>query len=52
MISVPRDEIANIKRTGKSTMPDGLLRPFSADEMRDFLAYFMGPTQVAAPGAP
>jgi putative membrane-bound dehydrogenase-like protein len=52
MISVPRDEIANIKRTGKSTMPDGLLRPFSANEMRDFLAYFMGPTQVAGPGAP
>ena len=46
LISFPRDEIASIKRTGKSTMPDGLLRPFSADEMRDFLAYFMGATQA------
>jgi putative heme-binding domain-containing protein len=45
-VTVPRAEIAAIEPTGRSTMPDGLLRPFTADELRDFLAYLQGSAQV------
>jgi len=45
---IPRSEIAELEETNRSTMPDGLLRPFTPAELKDFLAYLQGTAQVEA----
>ena len=48
MFVIPRSEIVELEETGRSTMPDGLLRPFTPAELKDFLAYLQGTAQVDA----
>jgi putative membrane-bound dehydrogenase-like protein len=47
--TIARDEIEEAKTTGQSLMPDGLLQPFTPDQIRDLLAYLMTTEQVALP---
>jgi putative heme-binding domain-containing protein len=47
LVTVPKNEIVAVEETARSTMPDGLLRPFSTGELADFLAYFMGSGPLA-----
>lgn len=42
LFTVPRSEITALEESNRSTMPDGLFRPFSTTELADFLAYFQG----------
>ena len=42
LITVPKSEITALEESQRSTMPDGLFRPFSTAELADFLAYFQG----------
>lgn len=43
LITMPRSEVTAVAESQRSTMPDGLFRPFSTTELADFLAYFQGP---------
>jgi hypothetical protein len=40
-------EIAQMKETSLSSMPDGLLNGLSHDQVRDLIGYLMHPNQVA-----
>jgi putative heme-binding domain-containing protein len=42
-ISLPQSEVAEIKETGLSAMPDGLLQNFTKEQVRDLIAYLMAP---------
>ncbi|MGI8978129.1 MAG: PVC-type heme-binding CxxCH protein [Pirellulaceae bacterium] len=44
--TIARDEVEESKPTGQSLMPDGLLQPFTPDQIRDLLAYLMTSEQV------
>jgi len=48
-IVLPLDEIDQREKTKQSLMPEGLLRPLSAEEVRDLFGYLAGPGQVALP---
>ena len=48
-IVVPSDEIEQRKVSPISMMPDGLLQNLSIDQVRQLLAYLMGPEQVPLP---
>jgi putative heme-binding domain-containing protein len=48
---IPRSEIAELEETNRSTMPDGLLRPFTPAELKDLLTYLQGTAQVEAAAA-
>ncbi|WP_425613750.1 PVC-type heme-binding CxxCH protein [Anatilimnocola sp. NA78] len=48
-IVVPADEIEERKLSPVSMMPDGLLQNLSLDQVRQLLAYLMGPDQVPLP---
>jgi len=48
-IVVERSEIASIRPSPSSLMPDGLLDTLSASEIRDLIAYLSQPTQVPLP---
>ena len=45
-VTIARDEIEESKSTGQSLMPDGLLQPFTPEQIRDLLAYLMTTEQV------
>jgi putative heme-binding domain-containing protein len=47
LVTVPKSEVTAVEETHRSTMPDGLFRPFSTAELADFLAYFMGSGPLA-----
>ncbi len=44
-----RDDVDEIVATTQSLMPDGLLEPLSAEQIRDLLGYLMHPHQVPLP---
>jgi putative membrane-bound dehydrogenase-like protein len=48
-LTIPRNEIEERKRSPQSLMPDGLLQPLTADQIRDLIAYLMTDTQVEGP---
>jgi putative heme-binding domain-containing protein len=48
-LTIPRDEIVERKRSSQSLMPDGLLQPFTADQVRDLISYLMADAQVDLP---
>lgn len=45
-LTIERSEIEEIHASTQSLMPDGLLQPLTADEVRNLVAYLMSPTQV------
>jgi putative heme-binding domain-containing protein len=45
-LNVPRDEIAEMKESRLSIMPEDQLKGFTEDEVRDLLAYLASPSQV------
>lgn len=47
LVTMPKSEITALEETKRSTMPDGLLRPFSTAELADFLAYLQGSGPLA-----
>jgi putative heme-binding domain-containing protein len=46
LLTLEEDEIEEVRLTGKSAMPDGLLQNLSPEEVRDLIAYLMSPVQV------
>jgi hypothetical protein len=48
-VVLDRDAVANVTPTDRSPMPDGLLNPLSAEEIRDLVAYLRHPVQVPLP---
>ena len=48
-LPLERDEIAAITPTSRSPMPEGLLEPLSAEEIRDLVSYLRHPVQVPLP---
>ena len=51
-IILDRSEIEALRPSPSSLMPDGLLEPLTAAEIRDMIAYLAHPTQVALPHEP
>ena len=50
-ITLPTDEVDQIKPTTLSMMPEGLLTPMKPNEVRDLIAYLQSHSQVALPSA-
>jgi hypothetical protein len=50
-IVLEKSEIEALKPSASSLMPDSLLDPLSATEIRDLVGYLAHPTQVGLPGA-
>lgn len=48
-LTVLRDDIEQIAATTLSPMPDGILQPLSAEQVRDLFAYLMSAGQVELP---
>lgn len=48
-LTITRDEIEETKLTGQSLMPEGILQPFTPEQIRDLLAYLMTSEQVPLP---
>jgi putative membrane-bound dehydrogenase-like protein len=48
-IVIARSEVADLRPSSSSLMPDGLLDNLSATEIRDLIAYLSQPTQVPLP---
>jgi len=48
-VTIERSEIAKQDELPQSMMPEGLLQAFSADQVRDLIAYLMHPVQVPLP---
>jgi hypothetical protein len=48
-LTIPRDEVDDISLSTLSAMPDGLLQPLAAEQVRDLVAYLMSPGQVDLP---
>jgi putative heme-binding domain-containing protein len=51
-IVLEKSEIEALKPSASSLMPDSLLDPLSATEIRDLVGYLAHPTQVALPEVP
>jgi putative heme-binding domain-containing protein len=51
-IILDRSEIEALRPSPSSLMPDGLLEPLTAAEIRDVIAYLAHPTQVPLPDEP
>ena len=49
VLTVPRSEVARVKTSDVSMMPEGLLSGMSDKEVRELIAYLRGPSQVALP---
>ena len=47
--TIPRDEIAQLRWSPTSMMPDGLLQAMNENQVRDLVGYLMHPTQVRWP---
>jgi putative heme-binding domain-containing protein len=43
------EDVADVKVTPQSPMPEGLLDPLAADAVRDLIGYLMQPSQVPLP---
>ena len=50
-LTVERSEIATIRESALSLMPEGLLEALPADQARDLIAYLMHNSQVPLPAA-
>ena len=48
-LTIERSGIEEVRASSQSLMPDGLLQPLSAQQIRDLVAYLMSPTQVPLP---
>jgi putative membrane-bound dehydrogenase-like protein len=48
-LTLPRGDIEKRTRSTQSLMPDGLLQPFEADQIRDLFAYLMSDAQAQLP---
>ncbi len=48
-LTVLREEIDQIAPSALSVMPDGILQPLSAEQVRNLVAYLMSPGQVELP---
>ena len=46
-VTIPRDEIDDVSRSPKSIMPEGLLTPLDAQEVRDLFAYLRATQPLA-----
>ncbi len=46
-IALPRAQIADMKRAGRSLMPDGLLEGLTEQQLRDFFAYLRIPQPIS-----
>jgi putative membrane-bound dehydrogenase-like protein len=46
---IPKNEIQSRKLSQASLMPDGILQPFTVNQIRDLIAYLSGPNQVPLP---
>ena len=51
-LTIPRDEIKDIKTLDISMMPEGLLTPWSDSDIRDLVSYLRSPAQVPLPPGP
>ena len=49
-VRVPTGDIENRKESGLSMMPEGLFDRFSAEQVRDLVAYLANKEQVPLPG--
>lgn len=49
-LTLERDDIATRQELPASMMPEGLLNPLTAGQIRDLIAYLMHPSQVPLPG--
>lgn len=47
--TIPIEEVAEVRPTDRSPMPDGLLDQLGEDEIRDLVAYLRHPVQVPLP---
>jgi putative membrane-bound dehydrogenase-like protein len=47
--TIAKEDIEESKTTGQSLMPDGLLQPLTAEQVRDLLSYLMTTEQVPLP---
>jgi putative membrane-bound dehydrogenase-like protein len=48
-LTIPREEIDDVSLSTLSAMPDGILQPLKADQIRDLVAYLMSAGQVELP---
>lgn len=48
-LAIDRSGIEEVTPSPLSLMPDGLLQPLTAEQIRDLVAYLMSPTQVPLP---
>jgi putative membrane-bound dehydrogenase-like protein len=48
-VTIPKDDIEQTRSSNLSLMPDGLLTPLSADQVRDLVGYLMTSQQVPLP---
>jgi putative membrane-bound dehydrogenase-like protein len=51
LFTLMRSEIDEIQLTTLSPMPEGMLQPLQAEQIRDLVAYLMSPSQVGLPAA-
>jgi hypothetical protein len=49
LLTIPRNEIASMRQSELSMMPEGLLAPLSEQEVRDLLYYLSRSGQVPLP---
>lgn len=52
LLTLAAEDVAEVRLTEQSSMPDGLLTPLTPEDIRDLIAYLMHPAQVALPDAP
>src|SRR5690606_25391946 len=50
LVTIPQSEIEDVSNTVRSVMPEGILKPFSDEQVRDLLAYLQSPSQVPLAG--
>jgi putative heme-binding domain-containing protein len=50
-LTLERNEVAEVRESALSLMPDGLLETLPPEQARDLLAYLMYKTQVPLPAA-
>ncbi len=46
LVTIPRSEIEEVNDTVRSVMPEGILKPFTAEQVGDLIAYLQSPSQV------
>jgi putative membrane-bound dehydrogenase-like protein len=48
-VAIPKEDVVDRTRSAQSLMPDGLLQPLNAEQVRDLIAYLMADAQVDLP---